>query len=95
MIDVKKIAQLARLGLGEGEEEKFKKELSSILDFVEELKKVPTDNVESTDHVTGLLNVVRKDEYNFLSQDDEVKEAILANAPQKQGRFFKVKRILE
>lgn len=56
------VAKLARLGLTEKEIEKFQRELSSILDYVEMLNEVKTDGIEPTSQVTGLANVIRKDE---------------------------------
>ena len=47
---VKHIAQLARLGLSEKEIGKYQKELSSILDYVEKLKRVDVSGVEATSH---------------------------------------------
>jgi aspartyl-tRNA(Asn)/glutamyl-tRNA(Gln) amidotransferase subunit C len=95
MIDVKHIAKLARLGLGKEEEKKFAKELEAILDFVEKLNKADTDNMEPTAQITGTLNVLREDKIDVLGQDEEIKKDILKNAPAKEGRFFKVKRVLE
>lgn len=59
---VKHVAKLARLGLSEAEIEKFRTQLSGILDYVEQLNEVKTDGVEPTAQVTGLLNVMREDE---------------------------------
>ncbi|MBI4709468.1 MAG: Asp-tRNA(Asn)/Glu-tRNA(Gln) amidotransferase subunit GatC [Candidatus Portnoybacteria bacterium] len=94
-MDVNHIAKLARLGLSEDEEQKFEKELSAILDFVGKLNEAKTDDIEPIAQITGLSDVVRKDETNDLSADTQVKEGILNNAPQREGRFFKVRRVLE
>ncbi|OGZ24746.1 MAG: asparaginyl/glutamyl-tRNA amidotransferase subunit C [Candidatus Nealsonbacteria bacterium RIFCSPLOWO2_01_FULL_43_32] len=59
---VKHIAQLARLGLSEKEIGKYQKELSSILDYVEKLKRVDVSGVEATSHPLSMENVMRKDE---------------------------------
>lgn len=58
---VQHVATLARLGLRETEIEKFQRELSRILDYVEQLNEVSTDGIEPTAQVTGLLNVTRTD----------------------------------
>lgn len=60
--EVKHIAKLARLGLGEEEIEKFQKDLSTILDYIEKLKKVDISKVEPTSHSVLLENIKRKDE---------------------------------
>jgi len=95
MIDVKHIAKLARFCLTEKEEEKFKKELSAILDFVAKLNEIDTKNIEPTAQVTGTINVFGNDETNLICEDKQIKEDILKNAPAKEGRYFKVKRVLE
>lgn len=58
---VEHIAKLARLKLSEAEIAKFQTQLSGILDYVEQLNEVGTDNVEPTAQVTGLTNVTRED----------------------------------
>ncbi len=59
---VRHIAKLARLTLSDAEVEKFAKELTSILQYVDILKEVDTSNVEPTAQVTGQTNVLRIDE---------------------------------
>lgn len=65
---VEHIARLARLGLTPEEIEKYQTELSSILDYVEKLNEVDTENVEPTAQVTGLKNVMREDK--VVRKDD-------------------------
>lgn len=62
--EVKHIAKLARLGVTKKEKEKFRKELSSILDYFEKLKKVDMTKIkiEPTSHPLAIKNVMRKDE---------------------------------
>lgn len=88
--EVKKIAHLARIELKDEEVEKFRVELSSVLDYVEELKLVNTDSVEEVSQVTGLENVMRKDEVKITEHRDE----ILKNAPEIKDGYVKVKAIL-
>ncbi len=66
--EVKHIAKLARLGLTEKEIEKFQKELSSILDYVEKLKEVDVSKVEPTSHPLKMENVMRKDEVSKFNK---------------------------
>lgn len=91
-MDINHIAKLARLGLNENEKQKFESELSEILNFIEELKEVETENIEPTAHATGLENSFRADEPNRIPEDERQK--ILANAPQKKDNFIKVKAVL-
>ena len=88
--EVIKIAGLARIALSEPEIEKYQKDLSSILDYVEELKNVDTEGLEIVSSVTGLENVERED--TIIMADYQ--EDILANAPERKDRYYKVKSIL-
>ncbi|MDD3481190.1 MAG: Asp-tRNA(Asn)/Glu-tRNA(Gln) amidotransferase subunit GatC [Patescibacteria group bacterium] len=89
---VKEVAYLARLELTEKEVEKFQGELSDILGYVETIQKVDTKDVEPTAQVTGLTDVWRVDKKSpsNLSRDE-----ILANTPEKQDGYIKVKPVLE
>ena len=58
--EVKHIAKLARLGLSEKETEKFQKELSSILDYIEKLKEVDVSGVPEMTHAVETKNVFRE-----------------------------------
>lgn len=60
--EVKHIAKLARLGLIEKEVEKYRKDLSDILGYIEKLKEVDIEGVEPTSHSILLENITRKDE---------------------------------
>ena len=91
--DVKNIAKLARLGITNNEAEKFQKDLSAILDFIEKLKEVNVDNVEATTNVTGLENKTRQDQGE--KKEEKTRKNILANAPETKDGYVKVKAILE
>ncbi len=88
--EVKKVAQLARIELRDAEIQKFQKDLSAVLDYVDELKSVNTDGLEIVSSVTGLENVDRRDEPVLI----DYQEQILANAPERKGNYYKVKSIL-
>jgi aspartyl-tRNA(Asn)/glutamyl-tRNA(Gln) amidotransferase subunit C len=91
--DVKHIADLARLGLNGKELKKYQKDLSSILDYIEKLGEVDVSGVEATSHPGELKNVFRKDERG--KGNGEVAERIIESAPDKEGRYIKVKPILK
>jgi aspartyl-tRNA(Asn)/glutamyl-tRNA(Gln) amidotransferase subunit C len=91
--EVEHIAKLARLGLGEKEKEKFSGQLSSILDYVEQLKEVDTSNVPPTAQVTGLDNMTREDVVN--SCDQETMKKLVASAPLNENNMIKVKGVFE
>lgn len=88
--EVIKIADLARIELTEAEIERLQKDLSSILDYVSDLQKVNTEGLEIVSSVTGLENVVRKDEPVTPTNRDDIK----ANAPEIKDGYYKVKSIL-
>lgn len=68
---VKHIAKLARIGIDDLQAEKFSRQLSSILEYVELLNEVNVDGVEPTSQVTGLKNVLREDEVKqFCTRED-------------------------
>jgi aspartyl-tRNA(Asn)/glutamyl-tRNA(Gln) amidotransferase subunit C len=91
IIDVLHIAKLANIPLGKEEIKKYEEQLSSILAYIEKLKKVKTDNVLETSQVTGLENVTKNDAtVPSLSQPEA-----LANTQKTHNGFFKVKAILE
>lgn len=90
--EVVKIALLARIELSESEVEKFQKDLSTVLDYVDELQKVNVEGVEEVSQVTGLVNVQRND--RAVVATDETKEFIFKNAPDMKDGYFKVKAIL-
>ncbi|MHB8870932.1 MAG: aspartyl-tRNA(Asn)/glutamyl-tRNA (Gln) amidotransferase subunit C [Candidatus Doudnabacteria bacterium Gr01-1014_77] len=87
---VRKIAALARIKLTDDEVEKFRKELSVVLDYVSELEKVNTDGVEEISQVTGLENVLRED----TARLSEFRDAIIASFPESKDGFLKIKSIL-
>lgn len=89
--EIEKIAELARLSLKPEEKIKLRKDLESILAYVDELKAVPTDHVEPTSHVLNLENVFREDKIHPSNVRDEV----LKHAPQREGNFFKVPKIID
>jgi aspartyl-tRNA(Asn)/glutamyl-tRNA(Gln) amidotransferase subunit C len=89
--DVLKLALLSRLKLTDEEIERFRGELSNILEYVEKLNSVDISGLQPTYQVTGLKNVMRKDEpvdYGYKTED------LLKNAPAVQDNQFKVKRVL-
>ena len=92
--NVEHIAKLARIELTEKEKGKFSKELSSILDYVEQLNKVDTSKAEGMSQVTGLKNIIRED-LSARNKKQETRKKILKQAPTKKGDYFKVPKILE
>ncbi len=88
--EVKHIAELARVGLSEKDIEKFSKDLSSILDFVEQLKEVDVSEVAPTEHITGLKNRMRDDLVNEFGNEKEIVKLF----PEERNGYDKVKSVL-
>lgn len=65
--DILHVGKLANLTFKKSELKTFKDQLSHVLNYFEELKKVNTDNVEPTSQTTGLENVSRSDEIDNVS----------------------------
>jgi len=87
--EVRHIAKLARLGINQ-EEEKFSKDLSSILDYIEKLKEVDVKNVKPTSYSGKIENITRKD---TGSQKSEKTSKLLELFPDRKKRFLKTKQI--
>lgn len=86
---VEHVAMLARLELSEEEKEKYATQLSGILEYIEALNKLDTENVPPTAHVLPLKNVFREDRVSLHLSNDKA----LSNAPDKEGPCFRVPRI--
>ena len=89
--EVEYLALLARIELTPQEKERFTSQLDEILTYVEKLKTARTEGVPPTTHVLKLTNVFREDKV----QPSLSSEQALANAPSKEGPFFKVPRIID
>lgn len=89
--EVEHVAKLAKLGIKKEKLIKFQKQLSSILQFVDQLSDLNTDQVIPTSQITGLENVFREDEV----EKSLPKEDILKNAPRRNGDYFMVDAVLE
>ena len=88
---VRHIAKLARLKLTDQEAVMYQKDLNSILDYVETLRTLNTESVKPMSHVLPVTNVWREDKPGKRG----LREPILANAPTKEGDYFKVPKIIE
>ncbi len=89
--EVLHIALLARLGLPEAEVDRLSEQLSNILENFEVLQQVDTSGIPPTAQSIALQNVVSNDEVASSLPQDQV----LANAPQKEENFFRVRAVLE
>jgi len=88
---VRKVAKLARLALSDAEIEEFTGQLGAILGYVEKMNELDTASVEPLAHCLPIRDVFRADEV----RESLGTERTLANAPDRDGAFFKVPKILE
>ena len=89
--EVRWVAHLARLQLTDAELATMTRQLSAIVEYVDQLKQVNTDGVEPLAHALEVRNVFREDEPTpSLSVADA-----LANAPERRGDFYAVPAVLE
>ena len=88
--DVRKVAQLARLDLPEDKIATYTSQLESILEYVSELQQVDTEGVPETTRAVEVTNVTRADGV----KQTPIREDILNQAPQREGDFFRVPKIL-
>ena len=101
--DVQYVADLANLELTDAEQKRFLKDLNSILDYIDNLNELDTANVEPMAQVAARYGGEGKSEserYNYALRADELKpclphEAALQNAPDSDGTYFKVPKVIE
>ena len=90
-IDVKYVANLARLDLNEEEIQDFTNQLNDIISFVRQLESVDTTNIEPTSHASSVVDVIREDKLGKGMGSN----AALKNAPDQSNQQFKVTRVVE
>ncbi|HEY4964389.1 MAG TPA: Asp-tRNA(Asn)/Glu-tRNA(Gln) amidotransferase subunit GatC [Candidatus Saccharimonadales bacterium] len=90
--EVIKLAHLARIDIAESEIDGYLRELTQILEYVNQLSEVDVDGLKPTNQVTGLSNVWREDkpiDYGYKL------DALLQNVPEVSGKYIKVNRMIE
>jgi aspartyl-tRNA(Asn)/glutamyl-tRNA(Gln) amidotransferase subunit C len=87
---IKKVAHLARLELTADEEQQLSVDIEQILDWINQLDEVDTEGIEPVIHMHQNVNSFREDQSN----NDLTREQALVNAPQKEGEFFKVVKVI-
>ena len=87
---VHKVALLARLELAPAEEEQYAKQMSSILDYFEQLSELDTEGIEPTTRAIDMSNITRHD----LQSSYQNLEGIYEAAPDRETDFFKVPKIM-
>ena len=88
---IKYLEELSRLTLSEDEESRAKDDLTKILEYIDTLNELDTDNVEAMSHPFNYTNNFREDE----AKPSTDRETILSNAPQQKDGCFKVPTTVE
>ena len=89
-IDIAKVARLARLALSDEQLAEYGAQLEDILEHAERVGALPTEGVAPTSHPLPMVNAFRPDEVRPSLDREEV----LDQAPQREGEYFRVPRIL-
>lgn len=89
-IDIRYVAKLARIGLTDDEVERFGEQLCDLLEHANVLSDLDTESVAATAQVVASVNVERPDVPGPCLD----RETILDMAPQREGPFFRVPRII-
>jgi len=95
--EAQRVAKLARIGITKKEEEKFAKDLSSILDYIEKLKEVDVSNVKPTSLSLDIENVMRSDIEKPKTNPPaggQKPKTLLDLMPEKKDGYLKTKSIL-
>lgn len=87
---VRQVARLARLNLSDAEITRFARELAVILDYIDELQQVATEGVQPREQFVASENVFRED----VVRSSLPRELVLAMAPEENGRYFLVPRVI-
>lgn len=82
---------LAKLELSKEEKEQAKKDMGNLFDYIDKLNELDTDGIEPMSHIFPMKNVFRED----IVENQENREAILANAPKKKNGSFQVPKTVE
>lgn len=88
---VKKVASLARIAITDADAERLAPELNNILGWIEQLGEVDTSSVEPMTAVIPNTLRLRDDVVN----DGDIRDDVLANAPQGEHGFFTVPKVIE
>lgn len=84
------VSILAKLELSEEEREQAKKDMGRMLDYIDKLGELDTEGVEPMSHVFPVKNVFRED----IVTNSDMREQLLANAPEQKDGMFVVPRIV-
>jgi len=89
--EVLHVARLARLAVSDADADRLREQLSRLLEYMKQLDRLDTRDVVPTSHAVEMGTPFREDAIRPFGD----KEALLKNAPDREGDFFRVPRIIE
>lgn len=89
--EVRHVAKLARLNCTDEEITLFTEQLGAILEYIDQLDELDTTNIEPLAHCLPVHNVFRED----VPQPSLTNDQALKNAPQRDGEFFAIPKVLD
>lgn len=90
--DIEKLAELSRVKISSSEKEAFLKDIGSVLEYVDQIKKVAGESIDILSLNDTKINIFREDEN--CHKTGEFTEALIDSAPKKEDGYIKVKKIL-
>ena len=91
--EIRHIAKLARLHITDVEVEQYKDQLGSVLDYVQKLQEVNTDDVPELQHALNVTNVFREDVEEAC--DPDVRRRAIENFSSRSGNLLEVQAVFE
>lgn len=90
-MDIEHVVLLARLKLTESEKELFPGQVNSIINYMDQLNELDTTNIEPTAHILSMKNIFREDNATASLPQEKA----MQNAPERDGSFYRVPKIIE
>lgn len=88
--DIKKLSRLAKIQVSEDEQKVLSKELSTILNYANEVNELNLDGIQPTSHAVSVESVFREDK----SKESQVSKNVLERAPDSHNDFFRVPKVI-
>ena len=89
-MDIEHLAKLSRLKLTDAEKEKFSNQMGTIIEYIEKLSELDTENVEPTANLLGLSNVFRED----MTTKPLTNQAPINDSPAHSKGHYEVPKII-
>ena len=88
---ITKLSSLSKLKFNEQETELISEDLSKMVNFINQLKEIDTDNVEPLIHINEEINNWREDNLGEVLDQEKA----LSNSPIKDSTYFKLPKVLD